>query len=143
MVDKNKSKHPNFPNYWVYKSGKITDLNRKRIEEFYQSNRKYKVIKLKTKDNKWMVQPVHKIIAETFLQKTKLFNSIDHLDNNRENNSLNNLIYINEAFNRIDGMLEGTLQYLSWDEFMICFNWLCNKVILKKHLRTEHKKEKR
>ena len=97
-----------FENYAISNTGKVKRIKRGQHtnidKELYQStnNSGYKTVIL-YKEKKSYCKTVHKLVAEAFLEKPKdsdlIKYDIDHIDNDKSNNNLENLHYITHKEN--------------------------------------------
>jgi hypothetical protein len=83
---------PTYPNYEASNDGEIRNITTKRIMKKTLINGYYRIpIKNKTK-------LVHRLVAEAFLEKGE-FSIVHHKDNNKLNNSVDNLEWTTQSFN--------------------------------------------
>ena len=69
-------------------------------------NRGYKTVSL-TKNNKTDTQPVHRLVAETFILNPLNKRCINHKDCNKANNHINNLEWVTHRENKEHAVLNG------------------------------------
>ncbi len=53
------------------------------------------------KEKKYKMIDVHRIIAQTFIENKNNYNQVDHIDGNKQNNSLENLRWVDNRLNQI------------------------------------------
>ena len=96
--------------YKINKKGEVFSLDRKvkfRDFEITVNYKKKKSTKLKTgyyavglwKDNKQYLATIHSLLAETFIPNPNKYRCINHIDGNKENNSLENLEWCSNSHN--------------------------------------------
>lgn len=54
------------------------------------------------KDGKHRTRKVHRLVAETYIPNPEGKREVDHIDNNRKNNCIQNLRWVTSAENKID-----------------------------------------
>ena len=96
-------KENNYSNYYISKDGsKIININRMKEMTFVISDTNYKMVQLRcsTDYNKKSSYPVHKIINQV-IKGGKYKDIIDHIDSDRQNNSIDNLEAVTQKENMI------------------------------------------
>lgn len=80
-----------FPGYWINKKGEILGKSNKKLS-LSRSTKGYPQIVLKTKQVKKGFR-IHRLVAEYFIynDNPKIKNQVNHIDGNKENNSVENL----------------------------------------------------
>nr|WBF70927.1 hypothetical protein [Megavirus caiporensis] len=80
-----------FPNYLINKEGDIYSLSYKRFMKFQDTQEGCKSVQLTSTEHKKSFL-IHRLVASHFLKKkNKKYNSIHHIDGNKENNNIENL----------------------------------------------------
>lgn len=92
-----------FPNYEVSNTGLVRNIKREKIlsQQTLEPNymRTYQIVSL-WKDNKNKKKKVHKLVWETF-NECECKQTINHIDENKRNNNLNNLECISDQDNKL------------------------------------------
>lgn len=79
------------PNYSINENGEVRNDITGRIKKPYTNKKNgYLIIDL-CKDNKSKKVPIHRLVAEAFIPNPENKPTVDHIDGDRENNSINNL----------------------------------------------------
>lgn len=88
----------NFPNYLLNKEGIVLNFNEhkniKTLCRYYIDIGGYFRVWLKNKNNKKQFIPIHRLLGLTFLKRKDPSQQINHIDGNRQNNSLSNLEWV-------------------------------------------------
>lgn len=92
--------------YMINRKGEIISIGRqvgtcKRHDKLVSPQRKpngYMIVHL-YKDNKMTNHYVHRLVANAFIPNTNNFPQINHKDENRENNNVDNLEWCNNSYN--------------------------------------------
>ena len=90
--------------YEISNLGRIKTVKSGIVRDGYFSNRGYKVIHL-SKKSKSYIKLVHRLVIDNFIGTEDKTLTVNHIDHNKDNNSLNNLEYmklednIKEAWN--------------------------------------------
>lgn len=90
----------NYKNYYISDTGKIyskANGELKELSPFYSHNG-YKRITLwnKGKQKKCFI---HRLVAENFVKNINNYDSVDHIDENKENNHYTNLRWTSKSYN--------------------------------------------
>lgn len=93
-----------YPKYEVSNYGNIRNKKSGRILKQNKNNVGYSIISLSNKKCKTFT--VHRLVAEAFLTKIEGKNEINHLDENKQNNRVDNLQYCD----RIENMNYGEVK---------------------------------
>lgn len=105
--------------YQINENGEIKSLDRtvhfKHKDKFLKGAIKrqqigtngYKIVKLYKNDKKRYTFSVHKLVAETFLEKPPYAECINHKDGNKLNNNVNNLEYCTYSHNNKEAIRLG------------------------------------
>lgn len=105
--------------YQINENGEIKSLDRivhfKYKDKFLKGAIKrqqigtngYKIVKLYKNDKKKYTFSVHKLVAETFLEKPSYAECINHKDGNKLNNNVNNLEYCTYSHNNKEAIRLG------------------------------------
>lgn len=65
----------------------------------------YRMVQLKDKDNIWNLVYQHRVLGKCFIPNPKNHNIIDHIDRNKNNNSLDNLRWVPQSLNALNTKL--------------------------------------
>jgi hypothetical protein len=91
-----------YPNYLIYENGEIHTKPRHRVKggvlKQHLNSEGYYVVSL-WKDRKRKLCRVHRLLAEHFIPNPENKRCIDHIDRNRQNNSLDNLRWATDKEN--------------------------------------------
>lgn len=95
-----------FPSYRVTKSGKVYSYRQgntlKPLSSVLDSSG-YPIVKLYDNNSKPRTIAVHRIIADTFISNPDNLECINHKDENKQNNSIENLEWCTKAYNNCYG----------------------------------------
>lgn len=84
-------------NYGRVKSLKRQGTHEHILKQFDNSNG-YMIVSL-SKDNVQKTFPVHKLVANTFMNNTDSLRDINHIDGNKKNNYIDNLEFCSHSYN--------------------------------------------
>jgi len=86
-----------FPHYAVTNLGRVFDCRTGQAKEIKGSlNRKgYRYVSLKNDGKHHVTKLVHRLVAEAFIPNPSKLKHIHHLDENKDNNEVSNLLWIN------------------------------------------------
>lgn len=94
-----------YDNYFISNLGRIKSVN-----PYNNKNQKSKILKPTNNGNGYMIirlcengtkknKYLHRLVAETFLDNPNNFKEINHKDNNKSNNNVNNLEWCDRRYN--------------------------------------------
>lgn len=89
---------PDFSNYEASTEGRIRSKSGGHILYTCKNNCDYDICCL-YKNNKPYCRPVHRLVAQTFLPNPYNLTDVDHLDNNKSNNTIENLHWLSHKDN--------------------------------------------
>lgn len=90
-----------FPNYYVTEDGKIWSNYSRRFLSSHSNDRGYFVVQLHHEGVK-KTKRVHRLVAMAFLGRPfKGYEDVDHLDNDKTNNCISNLMYMSSYDNSV------------------------------------------
>lgn len=92
----------NFSSYRVTKSGRIYSYrqgNMLKSLSIVLDSSGYPIVKLYDNDSKPRTIAVHRIVADTFIPNPNNLECINHKDENKQNNSVDNLEWCTKAYN--------------------------------------------
>ena len=94
-----ESLHKNY--YVINKKGELKSTNTGKYLKPASYRNNYKRFNLRTEDNKYINASIHRIVASTFLVNpdSKIYDVVNHIDHDPENNSLSNLEWTTQIDN--------------------------------------------
>jgi hypothetical protein len=93
IVDDGKT----YSNYKINNKGEI--INRNNILMNYNINKGYQMLELKADDNTYKTLKVNRLVALTFLENPNNYEIVNHIDENKLNNNVENLQWCNHKQN--------------------------------------------
>ena len=97
---------PEYENlYWISTEGRI--CNNRKVMRTYRINSGYLCIDL-TKDKVKKKYLLHRLVATTFLPNSENLPEVNHIDENKDNNSVSNLEWCTRSHNKQHSMATGT-----------------------------------
>lgn len=89
--------------YKVSNLGRVLGVKSNKIRHFTINNKGYCLVAL-YKDAVENKVPVHRIVAEAFIQNPDNLPQVNHIDCNKQNNKVNNLEWCDQHYNYKEGM---------------------------------------
>lgn len=84
--------------YQVSTWGRVRSAN--GILKPYENSKGYLKIGL-TKDGECRKHRVHRLVAEAFIENPENYPQVEHIDGNNQNNSITNLMWVNNEINTL------------------------------------------
>ena len=103
--------------YAITSCGRVWSYQRKKFLTPYTDGNGYLKIKL-SKDGKRNQYRIHRLVAEAYIPNPDNLPDVDHIDNDRTHNYLNNLQWITHKDNVRKGRNKPILQYTLDGEFV-------------------------
>lgn len=97
-----------FPNYAIDENGIVSNIKTKRIKS-QQIYNGYKYVQL-YKNGKGKMLLVHRLVAEAFIPNPNSFPCVNHIDENKENNTVENLEWCTYEYNNHYGKGQPTIR---------------------------------
>lgn len=88
----------NFPGYFITEEGHVWSANKKIFLKEYLTYNGYLRVNL-YKDGKRYSKRLHRIVAETFIPNPNNLSQVNHKDENKTNNCVNNLEWCDSKYN--------------------------------------------
>lgn len=90
----------NYPKYEINKNGIVKNIKTRYVLSFYEI-RGYDTVSIGSRGASIMI---HKLVAKTFIPNPEKLIFVKHLDNNKKNNNVNNLKWVNRSdlFRNVD-----------------------------------------
>ena len=103
--------------YQINKNGEIKNIKKNSIIKPYINNKRYLRICLR-KDKQKKQYSIHRLLAIQFIPNPNDYPLVDHIDNNKLNNDLENLRWITSSGNNRNKKPTGSSKYLGvcWDK---------------------------
>lgn len=87
-----------FPNYLISNLGNVYSLRKKSFLRPCDDGHGYLMLHL-CKDNRQYVKKVHRLVAEAFIENPNCLTDVNHKDENKKNNNVNNLEWCTRKYN--------------------------------------------
>jgi len=106
---KMKTKHiPNTIGFYASEDGRIYDSSGKE-RNYYRNLDGYKTVSVKLQNGNWVTLGVHRLIALTYIKTDDIENKhVNHIDNNKDNNSIENLEWVYPSLNNSHSAIMNT-----------------------------------
>ena len=89
-----------YPNYFITDDGRVWSKNRNKFLSLNPNTQGYLKVSL-WKDGKPTTKPVHRLVAETFIPNPNNFSQVNHKDENKLNNNVDNLEWVSPRENNL------------------------------------------
>lgn len=80
-------------------AGRIYDLNKNKEVKQYTNKEGYQIVYLNDYNKKDYPKAVHRLVAEAFIDNPNNFNVVNHKDEDKTNNNINNLEWCTQSYN--------------------------------------------
>ena len=88
-----------FPKYLIDTNGNIYNKRTNKKLKISDNGRGYKKVSLYTEEGKMVNKYIHRLVAETFIDNPNNLSEVNHIDENKANNSVDNLEWCNRKYN--------------------------------------------
>lgn len=88
-----------FPKYLIDTNGNIYNKRTNKKLKISDNGRGYKKVGLYTEEGKTINKYVHRLVAETFIPNPNNLSEVNHIDENKANNSVDNLEWCDRKYN--------------------------------------------
>jgi len=95
----NKMEIEGYDNYLIFEDGRVFSKKRNIFLKEVMDNRGYLRLNL-CKDGKFKLFQIHRLIAFHYIPNPHNYPEVDHKDRNRQNNSIDNLRWVNRSMNQ-------------------------------------------
>ena len=123
-----------FPNYEVSSLGRVRSSRTKTLRHAYIGNNGYPVFKF-IKDGHRYSKQLHRIVATEFIDNPMNYPIINHIDGNKENNSIDNLEWCTYSHNNQHAYDMGLKKFYAYKveptEYKTLYNLYIGKVSVK------------
>lgn len=87
-----------FPGYFIEDNGRVwSEHSNKFLKPLHDTNG-YLMVNLH-KDGKQYSKRIHRLVAEAFIKNPNNYDQVNHIDENKENNNINNLEWCTVSYN--------------------------------------------
>lgn len=93
------------PNYYINRNGDIYSTHYQRMLKQQISDRGYSIIRISV-DGKKRTLRIHQLVAKIFIPNPKGYKEINHKDENKQNNSVDNLEWCTRSYNMSYGTVK-------------------------------------
>ncbi len=106
-----------YETYGINKKGDIIDFRTGKLKEQFYNENGYKLVSLQN-PQAYRNLLVHRLVGLTFLENPNNYNEIDHIDRDKNNNSVDNLRWANDIIqnNNKAGWSKTGEKYIHYDE---------------------------
>jgi len=88
-----------YENYLIFEDGRVFSKKRNKFLKATPNSRGYLRLNL-CKDGKLKLFQIHRLIALHYIPNPNNYEEVDHLDRNRQNNSIDNLRWVDRSMNQ-------------------------------------------
>lgn len=93
-----------FDNYEVSNAGQVREMTGKMCNQ-YDNGIGYLMVSLKGNDGKWKMRYIHRLVAEAFIPNPNNYDMVNHRDECKSNNQVNNLEWCDAKYNNNYGTI--------------------------------------
>ena len=129
-----------YPGLAVSKEGHVWSFAKKRLLPGLKSNRGYLRLYIKNKYKQFVCVPIHRLIAMRYIPNPDNKPQVNHIDGNKENNSIENLEWASNLENAHHAMTHGLMPHWKLEEATVhkicqefCIGALTLREIAKKY----------
>jgi len=92
--------HPIYSKYFITKEGKVFSTKSGKLKQLAISfdRRGYPRVKISHNDKGQSIR-IHRLVAETYLENPNNYPQVNHIDENKNNNNISNLEWVNHKQN--------------------------------------------
>lgn len=87
-----------FPGYFIEDNGRVWSEHSNKFLKPLRDTNGYLMVNLH-KDGKQYSKRIHRLVAEAFINNPNNYDQINHIDENKENNNVNNLEWCTVSYN--------------------------------------------
>ena len=92
-----------FPKYLIDTNGNIYNKRTNKKLKISDNGRGYKKVVLYTEEGKMVNKYIHRLVAETFIDNPNNLSEVNHIDEDKSNNCVDNLEWCDRKYNNIYG----------------------------------------
>ena len=92
-----------FPKYLIDTNGNIYNKRTNKKLKDRDNGRGYKKVGLYTEEGKMVNKYIHRLVAETFIDNPNNLPEVNHIDEDKSNNCVDNLEWCDQKYNNIYG----------------------------------------
>jgi len=100
----------NYSNYLIYKNGSVYSKNYNKFLKPTLNSWGYLQVSL-WKNSKRKRHLIHRLVAEYYIPNSDNKPQVDHIDRNKQNNSILNLKWVNKSENGINSPIRGKIPF--------------------------------
>ena len=92
-----------FPKYLIDTDGNIYNKRTNKKLKISDNGRGYKKVSLYTEEGKMVNKYIHRLVAETFIDNPNNLSEVNHIDEDKSNNCVDNLEWCDHKYNNTYG----------------------------------------
>lgn len=89
----------NYKDYYICPCGRVYSYKQKKFLKSHVNNKGYQIVTLR-QNNINLYKTIHRLVAETYLENPESKSQVDHIDGNKNNNTVDNLRWVTVYENR-------------------------------------------
>lgn len=94
-----KKEIKDFPGYWIYDDGRVWSEKTNKFLSPSTNPRGYLHLGLTNKNKQRITKDIHRLVAEAFIPNPNNLPQVNHKDENKQNNNINNLEWCSNKYN--------------------------------------------